>query len=162
MVRLILVMAAFALVACGDAETGQTGSAPEAEAPAVSATAPRAATAPRSAEAPVSAVAPGTTDVNVQRCLDLVAQSRFAGALPVCLQALQADPDNADVQAAVERARAEAQGAVTGAAGGALQKATSAAQGALPQALPSVEGMPAGAANPLEKATGTIPGRPTE
>ena len=46
-------------------------------------------------------------DPQVASCLDLVRQTKFQEALPVCLAAAAIDPDNQQVQDAVAKAQAE-------------------------------------------------------
>lgn len=120
MKRLIVTLFVFAMLACGGTDTGQTGGA----AP-VGPSGGERASAPETPEPSVT-VAP-----KVQGCLDLVRQLKYQEALPVCLAALKVDPDNQQVQNAVDKARAEtaklaaAQAASQAAGEGAAGEATS-------------------------------------
>jgi hypothetical protein len=75
-------------------------------------------------------------DPKVQGCLDLIRQSKYQEALPVCLAALKVDPDNQQVQDAVDKARAEtaklaaAEAASQAVGEGAAEQATSKLGGA--------------------------------
>ena len=168
MLRITCIFVLFALVGCGGGEPIGTdagaGAAPEPQTgapagdsgestPAVSAPAPAATEAATGAAleaateaAPAAAAAPPV----VQSCLDLVAQTQYAQAVPVCLEAQIIDPTNARVQAALDKAKAEAAGLdaasaaaaakadaavgeATGAAEGAIDDAAGAAKGALPR-----------------------------
>jgi hypothetical protein len=95
--RLVILVAAFVVVACGSAESPS--------APAGTETPPVEAQglAPEAAEA-----------AEVASCLELAGAGRYEEAVPVCLQAAQLDPDNTDVEGALataqqELARAKAQ-----------------------------------------------------
>ena len=96
MTRLIVTIFAFAVLACGGSDTVQTGEAGGAAAPSGS---------PSASDAPEPSV---TVNPKVQSCLDLIRQLNYQEALPVCLAALEIDPDNQQVQDAVDKARAEA------------------------------------------------------
>jgi hypothetical protein len=119
MIRLIVTIFVFAVLACGGSDTGQTEAAGGAAPGGESASAP---------DMPEPSV---TVDPKVQGCLDLIRQSKYQQALPVCLAALKIDPGNEQVQAAVDKAKAEtaktaALEAATQAAGeGAADQATS-------------------------------------
>ncbi len=112
MMRLAFVISVFALFACSGSDTSQTGDA--GGVPPVAGAAEEAAVAPE-----------------VQSCLDLIRQSEFQQALPVCVAALEIDPDNQQVQDAVSQARVEtaklaaAQAAGEATAEGAAEEATS-------------------------------------
>jgi hypothetical protein len=99
--RLAITLSMLALLACGGTDTAQT-SGSEAL-PPVSA----AGEAAPALEIPEPTSAPELAP-EVASCLDLIRQQRFQQALPVCLAALEVDPDNLEVQAAVEQARTEA------------------------------------------------------
>jgi hypothetical protein len=103
------------MFACGGSDTGETGAAGEAAPGAESAAA--GGTPEPSVE----------VDPKVQGCLDLIRQSKYQEALPVCLAALKIDPDNKQVQDAVDKARAET--AKVAAAEAASQAAGEAAAG---------------------------------
>jgi hypothetical protein len=70
-------------------------------------------------------------DPKVQGCLDLIRQSEYQEALPMCLAALNIDPGNQQVQDAVDKAKAEtakmaaAEAASQAAGEGAAEQATS-------------------------------------
>ncbi len=125
MVRLVVTFFVFAMVACGGSDTGQTGGAAD-----VGASGAERASVPETPEPSA------TVDPKVQGCLDLIRQLKYQEALPVCLAALNIDPDNQQVQDAVDKARAEtaklaAAEAATQAAGeGAAEAATSKLGGA--------------------------------
>jgi type IV secretory pathway VirB10-like protein len=134
MVRLAVMIFVLALFACGDSDTGTTGDATGA--------APMAATSPEGAKAPEAPPpAPAVTaNPQAQSCLDLIGQAKFQQALPICIAALEIDPSNQQLEAAVETARAESasllaaeaagQAAVEGAAEDASAKLGEAAGGA--------------------------------
>ena len=99
MMRLVVIISVFALFACGGSDSGQTTEAGGGA--AVSAAGEGSPAAP---ETPAIEVA---VDPNVQSCLDLIRQTKFQEALPVCLAALDVDPSNQQVRAAVDQARTE-------------------------------------------------------
>jgi hypothetical protein len=70
------------------------------------------------------------TPASVQGCLDLVAAGRFAEAVPPCTLAVQQAPGNAEVQAALDKAKAGAASATQQAAADATSQATGAAASA--------------------------------
>jgi hypothetical protein len=88
MVRLALTFSIlFLLAACGGSDTeggADAGSVP-----------------------PVAAASGGATDPEKQICLDLVRQAEFEQALEVCLAALQNSPADAELTAALDKAKAE-------------------------------------------------------
>ena len=138
MARLAIIISVFALLACGGSDSGQTGDA--SGVPPVEATMDETAAVPPVPEPAVPAPA-ATVDPKVQSCLDLISQSQFQQALPVCLAALAIDPDNQQVQDAVAQAQAEtAKLAAAEAAGEA-----------------AVEGAAADTASQLEEAAGGLP-----
>jgi hypothetical protein len=92
-----------------------------------------------------SAAGTGTADAQqvdpqVASCLDLVARGRFQEALPACLAALKIAPDDPEVQAATQRARAES--AKLADAEGAADQAKSEAVGQLGEASQELGGQP--------------------
>jgi hypothetical protein len=103
MVRLAIVISVFALLACGGSDSNQTGDAGGVP-PVETAVDEDVIEIPEPAMPEPTA----TVDPKVQSCLDLVSQSQFQQALPVCLAALNVDPDNQQVQDAVAKARTEA------------------------------------------------------
>jgi len=120
MMRLIVTIFVFAVLACGGSDTAQTGDA-----------APAGSSGGEMAAAPDTPEPSVTVDPKVQGCLDLIGQSKYQEALPVCLAALKIDSGNEQVQAAVDKAQAEtakmaAAEAATQAAGeGTADQATS-------------------------------------
>ena len=105
MVRLAIVISVFALLACGGSDSNQAGDAggvPPVE------TAVEETVDVIEIPEPAMPEPTATVDPNVQSCLDLISQSQFQQALPVCLAALNVDPDNQQVQDAVAKARTEA------------------------------------------------------
>ena len=102
--RLSIALAMLGLIACGGQDS-RPGTEPRSEeTPTVSAGAPEAAEL-EAAEA--SGEASAAADERVTSCLELAQAGQFAEALPVCTEAIGIDPENADVQAALERAQAE-------------------------------------------------------
>ena len=104
--RLAIAFSILALFACGQGETGPAG---ESEAPpGVSATGDEAVVAETEELVAISEPAAAEqVDPQVASCLDLVRQTKFQEALPVCLAAAAIDPDNQEVQDAVAMAQAE-------------------------------------------------------
>ena len=97
--RLAVTLSMLALLACGGTDTAQTSGSEGL--PPVSAAGETAAPAPEIPE-PTAALEPAP---EVASCLNLIRQQRFQEALPTCLAALEIDPDNVEVQAAVEQAQ---------------------------------------------------------
>jgi hypothetical protein len=130
MTRLAVIFFAFAVLACGGQEAG-TG---DTEAPPVST---EGGAAPGETPTPTVSV-----DPQVASCLDLVRRAQFQQALPVCLAALDAEPDNQEVSAALDKARSEsakvadAQQAAEGAAAGGASSLDDAKQGLTDQITP--------------------------
>ncbi len=133
--RLAVTLSMLALLACGGTDTAQT-SGSEAL-PPVSAT---------GEAAPAPAIPEPTAELElapeVASCLNLIQQQRFQEALSTCLAALEVDPDNLEVQAAVEQAQLEA--------------------GKLAAMEGAAESAPSAAADPLEEAAQALPGQPRE
>jgi hypothetical protein len=99
--RLAIAFSILALFACGETDTGPAG---ESQAqPGASATGDEAAMIETEE---LMAIAE-QVDPQVASCLDLIRQAMFQEALPVCLAALEIDPDNQEVQDAVAKAQAE-------------------------------------------------------
>jgi hypothetical protein len=134
MKRLAVTLSMLALLACGGTETAQTTGSEAV--PPVSAEG-EAAPAPELPE-PTAALEPAP---EVASCLNLIRQQRFQEALPICLAALEVDPDNLEVQAAVEQAQSET----------AKLAAAEAAASA-----------PSEAAAQLDEAAKALPGQPGE
>jgi hypothetical protein len=80
----------------------------------------------------------------VESCLDLIGKAQFQEALPVCLAALDFEPDNQEVRDAVEQARTEAAKLAAGAA-----VAETGAEDAAAEAASKVEGLTGDAAGKL-------------
>ena len=99
MARLVVTLFVFAMLACGGSDTGQTGAAGGA--------APVGASAGERASVPETPQPSVTVDPRVEGCLSLIRQAQFREALPVCLVALDVDPDNEQVRAALDQARTE-------------------------------------------------------
>jgi hypothetical protein len=157
MKRLVVMLSMFFLIACGGSDTADTSDAGSAsDTPPVKAagsSAP-AAKAPSAPAAPTAPAAP-SADVNPQvtSCLGLVRQAKLEAALPVCLAALEADPGNTEVQAAVEAARAKTASLAAAAAGAQADAeaaaATADAAKAADDAASQMKGMPGDAAGKL-------------
>jgi len=121
--RLAVTLSMLALLACGGTDTAQTSGSEGL--PPVSAAGETAAPAPEIPE-PTAALEPAP---EVASCLNLIRQQLFQEALPTCLAALEIDPDNVEVQAAVEQAQSEATKlAAAEAAGSAPSEAAAQAQ----------------------------------
>jgi hypothetical protein len=128
----LLVTGLAALVACG------SGDGADSDLPEVSAPTPRAATGAAPGGPDLGELAAG--DPTVESCLGLVRDAAYPRALPVCLEALQIDPDNEQVRAAVERAKSESArladaAAAAQEAGGETSKAIEDASRKLPGGL---------------------------
>jgi hypothetical protein len=98
--RFAVTLSILALLACGGTDTAQT-SGDEAT-PPVSAVGD-AAPAPEIPEPEATA----EVAAEVVSCLNLIREKQFQEALPACLAALEVDPENVEVQAAVEQAQTE-------------------------------------------------------
>ena len=129
MVRLIVTFLVFAMLACGGSDTDQAGAG--AEPVGAGGAEPVAASGGERASVPETPEPSVTVDPKVQGCLDLIRQSKYQEALPVCLAALNVDPDNQQLRDAVDTARAEtaklaaAKAASQAAGEGAAEEATS-------------------------------------
>jgi tetratricopeptide (TPR) repeat protein len=113
MLRIVLAIAILALTACGAQETATT------ETPG--------AAADTAAEAEQQAA---ESLPQIERCLDLVRQTEYDRAVPACLEALELDPENQQVQTALDQATAEL---------ASLEKAAAAAQEAAGEAESQLE-----------------------
>jgi len=133
--RIAIVISVLALVACSGSDSGQTTEAGGGQ--DVSTAGGMSPAAPETGAAGVA------VDPNVTGCLDLVRQSRFQEALPVCLAALDVDPDNQQVRDAVAKARSESAKVTAAEAVGRA----------------AAEGAAADAASQLEGAAGGIPAK---
>lgn len=116
-----------ALVACGGQDTAQTSAgsdvAGDESMPAEEMGALPAVSTPPPSAAP---------DPKVASCLGSVREGKFAEAIPICTEAIGADPDNAEVRAALDKAKSQvasadaarqaAEGAASGAAGDAAKQ----------------------------------------
>ena len=104
--RLAVTLSILALCACGQTETGPAGESQTP--PGVSATGDEAVVVETEELVVISEPAAAEqVDPQVASCLDLIQQTKFQWALPVCLIALEIDPDNQEVQDAVAKAQAE-------------------------------------------------------
>ncbi|MBW2363068.1 MAG: hypothetical protein JRG84_19390 [Deltaproteobacteria bacterium] len=103
MKRWVIVWIVFALFACGEQDVQQ--GAAEAELATVDAAGGRAS------EAAIPEPPPLDAEQQAAKCLELVGADRFAEAFEVCLAALETSPQDEQIQAAVERAKAESPGA---------------------------------------------------
>jgi hypothetical protein len=104
MTKYAAALAMLALIACG----GQEASAPEpTQGAEASGTEAVGGTAPDVAGAPFEAAAPA----EIQSCLELVQEGRFSDAVPVCLRAVEQNPESAEAKAALEEAQQQAAGA---------------------------------------------------
>jgi len=129
--RLALTFFVLVLLACGGSDTAQTG---DADAAKTAAATPETAAADEPSTPPVAAAPSGAEPAAVEppvnlkavSCLALVSQTKFQEALPVCTAALQIDPDNTAVQAALDTAKGEsATAAADAAVGSATDEASS-------------------------------------
>jgi hypothetical protein len=137
MKRWIVVMLVLGLVFLGCSRPADQSAPPEAEKAAVE----EKAVETTKEALPEEAAKAGEEDPDVASCLQLVSQSKFEDALPVCLAALKKQPDNDKVKAALEKAQA--------AVGDAAATATDAAQGAQEAAGEEAQGA-------MDKATGSL------
>jgi len=140
MKRLAVLFTVLALAACGGQEGGTASTAPSegGQAPAVDAGGALDQAADMAAEA--AGVAPV-----VKECVDLVGAAQFGDALPVCLKAVQAHPESAEAQAALDQAQEEAAKAqALDAAAQAEDAAAGAGEEAAAEADKAKEGLPEG------------------
>ena len=140
MTKIAVTILAVAMLACGGSDTAPTGET--GDAPPVSATGGGSAGAPEAAPPPAPTAA--AVHPQVESCLDLVRKAQFQEALPVCLAALDFEPDNQEVRDAVEQARTEAAKRAAGAAA-----AGTGAEDAAAEAASQVEGLTGDAAGKL-------------
>jgi hypothetical protein len=128
----LIAMLCLGLAACGSEEAMESEGMAAERAPASAApAAPEAARAPM--ESAPAAAAPASEHPDVQGCLDLVRDAQFAQAVPVCVRALKVDPENEQVQQALETAKDKV-GSLPGSAGEAAGDADEAAKGMLGEA----------------------------
>lgn len=101
MIRLTVSLLSIALLAlaCGSGDSTSDGGAP-----AVSAKPGQAAAPPAPSKEPAAASA--QPDPQALGCLDLVAKGRFEQAIAPCEAALKASPANAELKAALDKAKA--------------------------------------------------------
>jgi len=128
----LVTLAMFAALGCGSAN--DTGSASSSSATSGS----TAGTPPVSAPAPEAAA---NLLPSVVGCLNLVKAERYAEAISPCTQALQDAPDNADVTAALARARNGVAATAAGAEAAAADAAAQAQTGAEDKAAAQAQGM---------------------
>lgn len=138
MIRLTVSLFSIVLLAlaCGSGDSTSEGGAPPVSAQAEQAAAP---SAPGGAPAAASA----EPDPQALGCLDLVSKERFQQAIAPCTAALRADPANAELKAALDRAQsatksvADAQGAADAVAQGAADAAADSAKSHMDDATKS-------------------------
>ena len=130
--RLAVTLSMFALLACGGTDTAQTS---DSEAMPPAAAVGKAAPAP---EIPEPTAAPETAP-EVASCLNLIRQQEFQEALSTCMAALEADPDNLEVKAAIGQAQSEV---AKLAAAEATESASSEAAARLDEAAKTLPGQP--------------------
>lgn len=142
---MVIVLTPLMLIACGSQDSG-TGAAGGDATPAVSAesTEPAAVEVEETVEVEEVAVPSEVTS-----CLSLVKQGEFKQAVDACLAALDADPDNSDVKAALSQAREQVAKLATADAAGmageaATEAATDAATGAAAEAAGELPKAPTG------------------
>jgi hypothetical protein len=131
MKRGIIMLLVLLLMLVGCTRQGEQGAPGEATKEAVEAT---------KEAVPEEAAQAVEEDPDVTNCLELVSEAKFSEALPVCLTALEKNPANEQVKAAVEKAKSaagEAAAAATDTAQGAQQEAEEKVQGAMEQATGS-------------------------
>lgn len=114
------------VLACG----GQESSPPEGGAGAAGAAAEETPDVGAAREA-MAEVHP-----SVERCLDLVRAGDFEAALPSCMEAVGVDPDNEEVQQALDDAKAGAAEAQAGEAAGEAKSRLEEAAGDLGERMP--------------------------
>ncbi len=105
MLRFTIVWAVFGLLACGAQESQEMGAGAAADSPAAGVVEGAAPNLP-SLDAAMEAVA--EAHPSVASCLDLVRSGEYAEAVPRCLEAARVEPDNAEVQGALEEAQSAA------------------------------------------------------
>ena len=116
MFRTIFLLAILMTLACGGQDSGSTaGSAAPDGGTTKADTGPgkakiaaklAAAEAAKTAEAEARRAAAASVDPEVASCLGLIREANYPEALTVCTEAARIDPDNRDVQAALEIAGA--------------------------------------------------------
>jgi hypothetical protein len=101
-----VLTAGLAVMACGEQRSAQTSA--EAESAAAMAEAVEVVEIAEIEET-ATEIEEAATEIDpmVAGCLALIGQGEFAQAVPACQQALEVDPGNADVQAALAKAQAE-------------------------------------------------------
>ena len=136
MLRTLFAISFIALLACGSGETTQgTGDIPPVSA---------AGTSTDDIEIEkIETIEASALTVGVRSCLGLVEAGAYVEALPVCLEAAAAAPENAEVQVALATAQAEA--AAEGSMADAEAQAQSAIDGAIDSAADSASGAAANA-----------------
>jgi hypothetical protein len=136
MKRLAVLFTVLALAACGGQEggTASTATSEGGQAPAVDAGGALDQAAEMAADA--AAVAPV-----VKECVGLVKAAQFGDALPVCLKAVQAHPESAEAQAALDQAQEEAAKAQALDAAAQAEGAAAEAEGAAAEAEEAKKGL---------------------
>jgi hypothetical protein len=136
MLRLKISLLSLSLLAlaCGGGESTPSGEAPDVSTQGSEAAAPAApkpaaqATAPTGA--PTAAAPSAAPDPQAVSCLDLVSRSRFQEAIAPCTAAVAANPHDAELKAALDKAKAQAAGVAN-----AKAAAGATAQGAANEAV---------------------------
>jgi len=142
MFRILFTISAIALLACGSGETNQGAADSAGDMPPVSAVG-SAADEIEIEKIEVEAVEAAAIATQISSCLDLVKSRAFAEAVPVCLEAVSIDPENAQAQAALAKAQAEA--AAEGAMAAAEAEAQAEIDGSVDSAADSAKGAAADA-----------------
>ena len=122
MLRTAFAILTVALLACGADESTQSADS----LPPVSATDSTLDTIDNPAAELAEKLKADTEEVTNSQaasCLGLVAKGEFSEAVPVCLEAANIDPENADVQAALAKAKASSASAAADAGTSAAAKA---------------------------------------
>jgi hypothetical protein len=104
MIKIAYATLLMALLACSSENANQDVSSTAADLPPVS------AAGPNSGEIATLGTTLGNLTVGafeIESCLDLVNGGEFANAIPVCNEASKIAPENTEVQAALEKARAK-------------------------------------------------------
>jgi hypothetical protein len=133
--KFTLGAAAIALLACGGQETPPSAEADVASQPspakAVTRTdAPRAGAPSGTAATGTPAAGAAATSTIVAGCLDLVSRQQWTQAVPACTRALGVDPNNNQVQQALETAKTQAAQATAAAAAKMAEGQAAASQSA--------------------------------
>jgi hypothetical protein len=123
MLKIAYAISLMALLACGSESSNQGAAATGGDLPPVSA-AGAGTEAVLTPEAVLEDLEIGAFEI--ESCLGLVASGEFADAIPICLDAAAIDPENNEVQAALDEAQAKVAEAGASAAAQAAAAETSA------------------------------------